>query len=172
MPTPREAAMKVLRAAHIKKGDKLYDIGAGDGRFIHFAEKEFKANAIGFEIDPFVYMLAKFKQLFLRWKGKMIRGNFLKHDISDAKIIICYMLPKTLAKFQPKFEKELKPGTKIVSYAFQVGTLKPKKIIPKSGKINRILIYEMPDKQQTRNTKQRTKITIAKEKTKSPRKKI
>ncbi len=143
VPTPLPAVHKILEYADIKKGDKVYDIGAGDGRFIHFAVKDYHAKATGFELDPFVYFLAKLRQWFFSWKGKMVRGNFLKHDISDADIIICYMMPKSLAKFQKKFEKELKKGTKIISYAFHIGSLKPKKIIPKKGKVSKIFLYKI-----------------------------
>lgn len=141
VPTPFKAVHKVLKHAGIKKGDKVYDIGAGDGRFVHFAAKDYKANAVGFELDPFVFFLAKLRQWIWRWKGEIIRGNFTKHNISDADVVICYMLPKTLAKFQKKFDKELKKGTKIVSYAFHIGTWIPKKIIPKEGRLSKIFIY-------------------------------
>lgn len=143
IPTPMKAVHEVLKHAKIKKGDKVYDIGAGDGRFIHFAAKDYKANATGFELDPFVYTFAKIRQWLWGWKGKMIRGNFLNQDISDADVIICFMMPKSLKQYQKKFEKELKKGSKIVSYTFKVGTLKPTKIIPKKGKINKILIYKI-----------------------------
>jgi 16S rRNA A1518/A1519 N6-dimethyltransferase RsmA/KsgA/DIM1 with predicted DNA glycosylase/AP lyase activity len=143
VPTPFPAVHKVLKHAKIKKGDKVYDIGAGDGRFVHFAEKNYKANATGFELDPFVFFLAKIRQWIFRWKGKMIQGNFLNNDISDAKIVICYMLPKTLEKFQTKFDKELKQGTRVISYAFHIGSWKPKKIIKKEGRISQIFIYEI-----------------------------
>lgn len=143
VPTPMKAVEEVLKHAGIKKGDKLYDIGAGDGRFLNLATKKYGANATGFELDPFVYTLARIKQIFFGWKGQMIRSNFLKHDISDAKIVVCYMLPKTLAKFQKKFDKELKKGTHVVSYAFHIGSWKPKKVVPKKGKISQIFIYEI-----------------------------
>ena len=143
VPTPMKAVEKVLKYAEIKKGNQLYDIGAGDGRFLNVSTKKYGANAVGFELDPFVYTLARIKQMFFGWKGKMIRSNFLKHDISDADIVICYMLPRTLAKFQSKFDKELKKGTKVVSYAFHIGSWEPKKIIPKKGKISKIFIYEI-----------------------------
>ncbi len=143
VPTPMKAVHKILKNAGIKKGDKVYDIGAGDGRLVHFASRDYHAQAVGFEIDPFVYFFAKMRQWFWRWQGKMIRGNFLKHDLSDADFIVCYMLPNTLAKFQKKFDKELKKGTKIISYAFSIGSWKPKKIITKSDKISRIFIYEV-----------------------------
>lgn len=143
VPTPMHSVHKVLEAAEIKKGQKVYDIGAGDGRFLHFAEKDYGANATGFELDPFVYFLAKLRQWFWKWKGKVIHGNFEKYDISDADVILCYMLPKTLAKFQKKFDKELTKGTKIVSYAFHIGNWEPKKVIPKEEKISQIFIYEI-----------------------------
>lgn len=142
VPTPMDAVKKILKYAEIKKGDKMYDIGAGDGRFVHFAAKLYGANSVGFELDPFVFFLAKLKQWIFGWKGRMIRGNFTKQDISDADIITCYLMPKSLAKLQKKFDSELKPGTKIISYAFHIGNWKAKKIIPKQGKINQIFIYQ------------------------------
>lgn len=143
VPTPMAAVHKVLKNAGIKKGHKVYDIGAGDGRFIHFAAKDYGANSTGFEMDPFVFFIAKVRQWFWKWQGKMIRSNFQKHSLKDADFVLCYMMPKTLAQFQKKFDKELKKGTKIVSYAFHIGSWVPKKIIPKEGKIAQIFIYQI-----------------------------
>lgn len=143
VPTPMKSVHEVLKHAKIKKGQKVYDIGAGDGRFIHFAEKDYGANATGFEIDPFVFIIAKMRKWICKWKGKMIRGDFQKYSLKDADCVICYMMPKTLAKFQEKFDKELKKGAKVVSYAFHIGDWKPTKIIPKNGKISPIFIYDI-----------------------------
>lgn len=138
------AVHKVLKYAKIKKGDIVYDLGAGDGRFLHFAEKDYKAKATGFEIDPGVFLYAKTKQWFLDWKGKMIRSKFQTQNISDADVIVCYMMPHSLKTLEPFFKKQIKGGTRVVSYAFAIGSLKPKKIIPRdpSKKISQILIYE------------------------------
>ncbi|MFH1218468.1 MAG: hypothetical protein V1679_01345 [Candidatus Peregrinibacteria bacterium] len=141
VPTPMKAVFKILKAANIKRGQKVYDIGAGDGRLVHFASKKYKAKSCGFELDPFVFFIAKLRQWFWKWEGEIIHGNFLKHSIKDADIVLCYMLPKTLAKFQKKFDKELKKGAKIISYAFHIGNWKPKKIIPRQGKLSQIFIY-------------------------------
>jgi hypothetical protein len=142
VPTPKNAVLKMLKLAKIKKGETLIDIGSGDGRFLHYASKLYKANSIGFELDPFVYMLARFKQIFFGWEGKIIRGNLLNHSISKADILICYLLPKSLKKFQKKFDKELKKGTRIISYTFHIGDWKPEKTIPKEGNIKTIYIYK------------------------------
>ncbi len=143
VPTPLPAVHKVLKHAKIKKGDKVYDIGAGDGRFVHFAAKDYGANATGFEIDPFVYFIARLRQIFWKWKGKMVRSNFQKHDLADADVLLCYMMPNTLKKFQKQFDAQLRKGAKVVSYAFKVGDWKPKKVIPRQGKIGRIYIYQI-----------------------------
>lgn len=164
VPTPYPAVEAVLKEAKINKGEKLIDIGAGDGRFLHFAETKYGAKARGFELDPFVYFLSKLRQTFWGWKGKVTQGNFLNQKISDADIVICYMLPKTLERFQPKFDKELKAGTRVISYAFHIGDWKPKKIVPKNGKISQIFVYEI-SKSKPKNSKRSS--TSAKT-TKSP----
>ena len=82
VPTPNRAVKKILKHAKIRPHQKLYDIGAGDGRLLHFAEKLYGAKATGFEIDPFVYSLARFNQIFLRHKGKIINIEVLRFDSS------------------------------------------------------------------------------------------
>lgn len=160
VPTPTKAVKEVLKHAKIRKGDILYDIGAGDGRFLHYAEKLYGAKATGFEIDPFVYAIARFKQILFRWKGKIIRGNFQKHSLSNADVVICYMLPKTLKKYQKKFDNELKKDCKIISYTFRIGNWKPiKKIKPSKG-IKTIFIYKKSASKRDKSAKPRTRKKI------------
>lgn len=145
VPTPMKAGKRMLKLAGIKKGDKVVDIGCGDGRLCHLAAKEYGARAQGYELSPLVYVWAKIRQFFWRSKTKITFGDFRMYDLSDTNHIVTYMLPETLAKFIPKFEKELKKGTKIISYAFHIGDWKPIKIEPrdKKEKISKIWIYEI-----------------------------
>ena len=157
LPTPKKAVKKILKEIGVKKGDVLYDIGAGDGRFLHYAEKLYGAKAIGFEIDPFVFFIGKLKQWIFGWKGELIRSNFRHYDLSDANIVICYMLPNTLIEYQKKFDKELKSGTLVASYTFHIGSWRPIKIIEKDTKtgIKKIFIYKVTKKSKKRITKKR-----------------
>lgn len=143
VPTPFVAVHEILKEAKIKKGETVYDLGAGDGRFLHFAEKDYGAKAIGYEIDPGVFLYAKIKQVFLGWRGKIIRANFKKQEIKDADVIVCYMMTHSLKKLQSFFEKQIDGGTRVVSYVFEIGDLIPKKIIPKNKKtgVDRIIVY-------------------------------
>ncbi|MBU1992246.1 MAG: class I SAM-dependent methyltransferase [Patescibacteria group bacterium] len=145
VPTPGRAVQKVLEAAKIKKGEKIYDIGCGDGRFVHLASKKYGAEAVGFELSPPVYLLAKLYGLIKRSKAKIILGDSRNHSFREADKIICYLFPGILGKFTEKFEKELKKGTLIVSYAFGIPGWKPVKEIKRDAgrRISRIMVYEM-----------------------------
>jgi SAM-dependent methyltransferase len=125
VPTPMAAVEKMLSLAKIKSGDKVYDIGCGDGRMVYLAAKEYNADAVGFELSPLVYALARVRHFFWRSKAKIVFGNFKKHNLSDADVIVCYLLPETLARLQKKLDRELKKGAKVISYAFQVGSWTP-----------------------------------------------
>jgi predicted RNA methylase len=143
VPTPFVAVHEVLKHAKIKKGDIVYDLGAGDGRFLHFAEKDYGARAIGYEVDPGVFLYAKIRQWLFGWKGTVIRANFKTKDVKNADVIVCYMMTHSLKKLQGFFEKQIAGGTRVVSYVFEIGDLKPKKVIPRDDKrgIGRIVIY-------------------------------
>ncbi len=145
VPTPMRAVRKMLKTAGVKKGDKVIDIGCGDGRLCYLASKEFGADSIGYELSPFVFFVAKIRQLLWRSKAKIKFGDFRNHDLSQANHIVTYMLPETLEKFIPKFEKDLKKGAKITSYAFHIGDWVPVRVEPscKTESISKIWVYEI-----------------------------
>lgn len=124
VPTPMEAVEKMLKTADLKEGDKVFDIGCGDGRMVYLAAKKYKANATGYELSPIVYALARIRKLFWGSKAKIVFGNFKTKNFKDADVIMCYLLPETLARLQEKLDKELKKGARVVSYAFPIGSWK------------------------------------------------
>lgn len=145
VPTPMHIGRKMLEVGKVKEGEKIVDIGCGDGRLVYLAAQEHGAKATGYELSPIVYLIAKIRQLFWRSKAKIKFGDFRMHDLSDVDCIVTYMLPDTLKKFIPKFERELKPGARIISYAFNIGDWKPAHVEPSCPKENRskIWVYEI-----------------------------
>ena len=108
----------MLRLARLNENDVLYDLGSGDGRILLAAAKKYGAKAVGIEVDPFRFVLSWFFVL-LAGQTKRIRvkfGNFFKKKIGDASVVTIFLYTPTNNKLKEKFLKELKPGTKVVSY--------------------------------------------------------
>ena len=122
VPTPMARVKKMLALAKIKSGEKVYDIGCGDGRMVYVAANDYGANAVGYELSPLVYVLARIRKFFWGSKARIDFTDFRFKNLSDADVIVCYLLPESLARLQKKLEAELKPGARIVSYAFPIGT--------------------------------------------------
>jgi ribosomal protein L11 methylase PrmA len=129
VPTPQEAVDKMLEIANVGKGDVLYDLGSGDGRIPVTAAKRFGIRAVGIDIDPRriaeanenarkngVTKLVTFKQ-----------EDLFKTKFSDASVVTLYLLPDLNVKLRPRLLAELKPGTRIVSHQFDMGTWQPER---------------------------------------------
>lgn len=129
--------------AKVKKGDLIYDLGSGEGTALIIAAKEFGACGVGIEIDPFRAVQSKFAVKFagVSNKVKIRRENFFDVDISDATMIFMYLTPRTLVKLREKFLKELKPGTRVVTFVYQMDL----PLFAKDEKAE-IYVYEMPRK--------------------------
>lgn len=148
VPTPRERIEKMLKLARVKPGKKVYDIGCGDGRMVHLASRLHGADAVGLELSPLVYSGAKLVQPLHMLRGSRAKIKYRDlnfTNISDADVIMCYLMPNTLKRLRKKFEKELKKGTLIVSYAFEIPEWKPIKREKRNAEKNfaPIMLYEI-----------------------------
>lgn len=145
VPTPMKVTRKMVEFAELQGKEVIYDLGAGDARLLIEAKRQFpNCIAKGFELSPPVYLLGKFRIWRSRQKVILEMKNFFHRDVSDADCIFLYLMPGAMKKLQKKFEKELKPGTKIVSHAFTFPDRKPLKTMPVpwlQGQ-KKVLLYE------------------------------
>jgi len=128
VPTNPEVVDGMLRLAGVKEGDILYDLGCGDGRIVVSAAKDFGARGVGIDIDPQRIQEANENavQAGVQDRVKFIKQDLFKADFSDATVVSLYLLPSVNLKLKPKL-LQLKPGTRIVSHAFNMGDWKPDK---------------------------------------------
>ncbi|OGH38217.1 MAG: hypothetical protein A3B44_00830 [Candidatus Levybacteria bacterium RIFCSPLOWO2_01_FULL_38_21] len=112
----------MCKLAGISKKDIVYDLGSGDGTFLITAAKEFDVKGMGIEIEPTRYFISKIRIILNNLSPKVMikRKNFFDENLSEATVVVVYLVPKTLDLLLPKFEKELRKGTRIVSYKYQL----------------------------------------------------
>jgi len=148
VPTPYEVVDEMLRLANVKKGDVLYDLGSGDGRIPVTAAKKFGIRAVGIDIDP-----QRIKEATENAKkngvSKLVtfkQEDLFKTDFKDATVVTLYLLPDLNVKLRPRLLNELKPGTRIVSHQFDMGTWKPEKKLESSGRT--VYFWTVPAKKK------------------------
>lgn len=138
--TSRKVARVACRLAKISKNDVVYELGSGDGEFILAAANEFNARkAVGIEIDHSRYFVSKIKNTIRGTSNaEFIRGDFKKVKLTDATVIYFYLVPAVIKRIMPKLRKELKTGTRVVSYRYEI----PLKLT-KEDKKNNMYLYKI-----------------------------
>ena len=142
--TSSKIARAICRLAKVKKNDKVYDLGSGDGTALLIAASEFDATGIGIEIDPLRAIFSKIRIKASKLSGKISikRKNFFNVKINDATVIFVYLVPKELLRLREKFMNELTPGTRIVSYRYAIPYLP----LIKKDEVHGLYLYIIPEK--------------------------
>src|SRR5260370_11913218 len=120
-PTPQTVVDKMLQLGGLKAGERLYDLGSGDGRIVIMAARKYKADAFGVELDESLYKqsVERIKTLGLAPAAHIILGDLLQQDYSSADLLTIYLLPVAIEKVTPILEKQLKKGARIVAHDFE-----------------------------------------------------
>lgn len=119
-PTPETVVERMLKLGALKAGEKMYDLGSGDGRVVIMAADVFKADATGIEYDTDLWKQSsdRIKSLGLERRARIVHGDIAKQDFSPANLLTVYLLPSSNDKIRPMLEAQLKPGTRIVAHDF------------------------------------------------------
>ncbi len=124
VPTPQEVVDAMLKLANVTKDDVVYDLGCGDGRIVVTAAKVYGARGVGIDIDPQRIREANenVQAAGVGDRVKIIEGDLFTAPIGEATVVTLYLLSSLNLKLMPKLQSELKPGTRIVSHAFDMGS--------------------------------------------------
>jgi cyclopropane fatty-acyl-phospholipid synthase-like methyltransferase len=124
VPTPPAVVDAMLQLAHVTASDVVYDLGCGDGRIPIAAAQKYGARGVGIDIDPKRIEEANenAKAAGVTDKVRFLNDDLFTTNISEATVVTLYLLPSLNEKLMPKLKKDLKPGTRVVSHAFMMGT--------------------------------------------------
>jgi len=137
-PTPQTVVEKMLQLGGLKAGEKMFDLGSGDGRIVIMAAQKFHAEAVGVELDKDLckQSLARILKLGLEKHASILNGDLLKQNYSSADLVTVYLLPESIdSKVQPLLDKQLKKGARVVAHDFEFKSWTPEKVenIPDDG---------------------------------------
>ena len=130
-PTPETIVEKMLQMAGLKAGERMYDLGSGDGRIVIMAAQKFHADAIGVELNKDLcrQSAAKILKLGLDKSARIINGDLLKQNYGSADVVTVYLLPDSIDnKVQPVLDRQLKKGARVVAHDFEFKNWKPERV--------------------------------------------
>ncbi len=142
VPTKPERIQKALKLAKLRPNEVLYDLGAGDGRVLFLAAREFGANAVGLEIGPVQCAIIWLRitasglsnQIQIKWE------NFYKANLSEADVVFVYATSQEVAKLASHLEQQMKPESRLVSISADFPDWEPSVV----DQHELIFVYEMP----------------------------
>lgn len=134
VPTISSRLKDIFSSIKIKKNDLVFDLGSGDGKILRFLSSKYQIRGIGIEINPYLVFISKLiswykKENHLQYYWR----NFMKVNLSGARIIYFYLMPKIIPDLKGKIEREVSKNTIIISHRFEVMGWE-KKLIRKVGK--------------------------------------
>jgi cyclopropane fatty-acyl-phospholipid synthase-like methyltransferase len=149
VPTPAEVVTAMLKLANVSAKDLVYDLGCGDGMIVTAAAKEFGAHAVGVDINPVRVKEAneRVTKAGVTDKVKILNEDLFETNIGQATVVTLYLLQTLNQKLIPKLNKELKPGTRIVSQTFSMGDdYPPERTVEVAGRS--VYLWTVPMKQK------------------------
>ena len=126
VPTNDGLVARMLKMANVTAADRVYDLGAGDGKIAIAAARDFGAQAVGVEYDP---QLAKLAQCYVQAdrvgeRARIVQGDIFETDFTSATVVTLYLLPELNLRLRPTL-LNMKPGTRVVSHSFLMDDWEP-----------------------------------------------
>jgi SAM-dependent methyltransferase len=126
-PTWSSVVGEMLDLAGVSEKDVVYDLGSGDGRIVILAAQNYGARGVGVELDPKLIDISRrvAHDAQVENKVRFVQGDLFTADISEATVVTLYLSYGVNRDLEPKLKQDLRPGTRIVSHQFSMGTWTP-----------------------------------------------
>jgi SAM-dependent methyltransferase len=137
VPTPEPVVREMLTMANVGAGDVVYDLGCGDGRIPIAAVRDFgAARAVCVDIDPVRVRDARehVRRAGLADRIEVRQADLFETDLREADVVTLYLLQSLNLKLRPKLQRELRPGSRVVSQSFSMGDWEPERQAEVDGK--------------------------------------
>ncbi|MBI4093004.1 MAG: class I SAM-dependent methyltransferase [Candidatus Kerfeldbacteria bacterium] len=146
VPTWQRDVRRMLNLAQVKPGERVVDLGSGDGRFLITAVREFGAIGDGYELSLLPYLISRWRIIHpsLNQRIKIHYRDFYRSSLSAVDVVTCFLTPRAMAKLEGKFRHELRPGSRVVSYAFRLPNVAADRIDKPFPRSTPVFVYTAP----------------------------
>jgi SAM-dependent methyltransferase len=153
-PTPQHIVVQMIELAQLRPNEVIYDLGCGDGRIVITAAREYGAQGVCVDIDPARIRDSRAnaaKAGVAEWI-RFVQQDLFETDLRDANVVTLFLWPSINLKLRPKLLRELKPGTRVVSYVHSMGDWKPDKTLDVQGAHGprKVYLWTIPGKPPAR----------------------
>jgi hypothetical protein len=135
VPSRRQAIENGLKAAGVRAGDLVIDLGTGDGRVLQAARDECGARIMGWELHPLMWLITKFR---LGWDSDIKLSNLWKAPLGQADVVFVFLMPSLMARVEKELLPKLKPGARLISNSFPLPNVQP------NVQLGRAFVYVRP----------------------------
>jgi precorrin-6B methylase 2 len=146
VPTPQAVVDRMLQIANVTDDDVVYDLGSGDGRIPITAVRQYNVQrAVGVDINPERISEANqnAQSANVTDRVEFREQDLFETDLREATVVTLYLLPEVNLRLRPKLLSELRPGSRIVSHAFDMGDWEPERVEEVGG--NTIYYWTVPE---------------------------
>ncbi len=135
VPTPMNIVTRMLELSGLEEGEKVYDLGCGDGRIIITAALKYGAMGVGYELRKNLvnHVRERIKALRIEDMVRVVNQDLVKASMEDADVITLYLTRPLLERIKPKIEKQLLRGVRVVCHDFPIPGLAPTEVERKGG---------------------------------------
>ena len=135
-PSPKAVVRQMLALAGVHKDDVVYDLGCGDGRILVAASQLCGARGVGIDIDPrrIKESVRNAERAGVADRVTFRNEDLLEANIREASVVILFLWPEVNLELRSKLRRELKPGTRVVSYFWEIGGWVPDKELAVDGR--------------------------------------
>ncbi len=124
LPTRSRDVEQLLDDAKLKSGQLFLELGCGDGRLVVAAAKR-GAKVIGYEINPFLWLIAALRTLRYYPRAKVRLGSFWQIDLAEADVVMIFLIQRFMKRFENKAQSQMKSGSTLVCYIYRLPTKRP-----------------------------------------------
>ena len=149
LPAPLSVVDKMLEVARVQSGERVYDLGSGDGRIVLRAAQKFGALGFGIELEPGLCKLARARiaEAGIEKQVVIIEGSFFEQDLSKADVLTVFLDPRSMPRIKPLIEKYLHHGMRVVVLDSEIPGWRPNSVSeardPATERLYRIVLYEV-----------------------------